>query len=409
MKTMKILSICLLGCILAAPPLHSQVNPLKKIKQKTDKKLDREMDKALDKVFSKKDTKKDEEKVQDTDKVPEANNPGQPANQSPEAVIPESKPELKWAKYDFVPGDKIIFEDNLLGEENGEFPSRWDFRSGNVEVAEFGGENVIMFRDGAPEIIPYMKTPGKDYLPDVFTIEFDLYVGNDNFVCYLFDRKNQKSGSPTGYTGIAIRYYKMEIGRAVSELPEKDKLAKRRWVHVAIAYTNGKLKAYMDETRLINLPRLDFDPRGISLYIYHARNDNLYYVKNVRIAEGGVKYYDRFLQDGKIVSNAIRFDVGKATLLPESMGAVNEIYGLLEEHPEIKFSIEGHTDSDGDFDTNQKLSEDRAKTVMDQLISMGIDENRLSFRGFGETTPVDTNNTPEGKASNRRVEFVKTN
>ena len=75
----------------------------------------------------------------------------------------------------------------------------------------------------------------------------------------------------------------------------------------------------------------------------------------------------------------------------------------------MKFSIEGHTDSDGDFDTNQKLSEDRAKTVMDQLISMGIDENRLSFRGFGETTPVDTNNTPEGKASNRRVEFVKTN
>lgn len=392
----------------------AQINPLKKIKDKTNEKINKGIDKSFDKAFNKKDRDKDVKNeapsAQSTPSTSEVQTNDAKVNSgSDHKTDVNAKPELKWSKYDFVPGDKIIFEDNLAGEENGEFPSRWDFKSGNIEVAEFGGENVIMFRDGAPEIVPYMKTPEKDYLPEVFTVEFDLYVGNDDFVCYLFDRKNQKSGSPTGYTGIATKYYKMDIGQAVSELPDKAKLAKRRWVHVAIAYTNGKLKAYMDETRLINLPRIDFDPKGISLYIYHANNDNLYYVKNVRIAEGGVKYYDRFLQDGKIVSNAIRFDVGKATLLPESMGAVNEIYGLLKDHPEVRFSIEGHTDSDGDWDLNQKLSEERAKTVMDQLISMGIDKNRLSFRGYGETKPILTNTTPEGKASNRRVEFVKNN
>ncbi|MDX2445401.1 MAG: OmpA family protein, partial [Bacteroidales bacterium] len=66
-----------------------------------------------------------------------------------------------------------------------------------------------------------------------------------------------------------------------------------------------------------------------------------------------------------------------------------------------------HTDADGDFDFNQKLSEERAETVMNQLISMGISADRLTFKGFGESKPINTNDTPEGKANNRRVEFVK--
>ena len=108
-------------------------------------------------------------------------------------------------------------------------------------------------------------------------------------------------------------------------------------------------------------------------------------------------------------SNGVRFDVGKASLRPESMGVLNKIYKLLSEHPEVNFSIEGHTDADGDFDFNQKLSEERAKTVMNQLISMGINAGRLTSKGFGESKPVNTNDTPEGKAANRRVEFVKNN
>ena len=178
-------------------------------------------------------------------------------------------------------------------------------------------------------------------------------------------------------------------------------------MHISIAYTNGKLKAYMDETRLLNIPRLDFDPKGLTLYTYHANNKNLFYVKNIRIAKGGVKYYDRIMKDGKIIANGIRFDVNKSTLKPESMGVINEIYELLEKYPEFKFSVEGHTDSDGDADHNLQLSEERAKVVMDKLISMGIEADRLEYKGMGETNSLDSNDTPEGKANNRRVEFVK--
>ncbi len=312
---------------------------------------------------------------------------------------------LTWSRYDFVPGDKIIFEDNLIGEENGEFPSRWDLFEGTVENAQFGGENIIMFRGGAPRIVPYLKNPEIDYLPDVFTIEFDLYVNNHNtFQVEFSDRKNQRVSS--NYSYLSITHNRMVLGPASSYLPNNESF-ENEWAHISIAFTSGKMKAYINETRLINIPHLQFDPMGISLHAYHASDNNQFFVKNFRIAEGGVKYYDRFLQDGKIVSNGIRFDVGKATLRPESMGVLNEIYKMLNEHPEVAVSIEGHTDSDGDNNLNQKLSEDRAKTVLKQLVSMGISGDRLSSKGFGENKPVTSNDTPEGKASNRRVEFVK--
>lgn len=389
------------------PAKEAEKQTTKKVNNNIDKSIDKGLDKLEEGIGSLFGKKKKKDKTEDKSVNEAQQNEQQAANTQNPSAEKDVEPALNWAKYDFVPGDKVIFEDNLTGEENGEFPSRWDLVRGNVEIAEFGGETVIMYRDGAPTIVPYMKNAKDDYLPDVFTIEFDLYCGTDNFVAYLYDRKNQKSDSPSGYTNFNINNDRMEMGQSNSRLPDGQNLAKRRWVHIAIAYTNGKLKGYIDETRLINLPRIDFDPKGLSLHSYHARNDNLYYIKNIRIAEGGVKYYDRVLQDGKIIANGIRFDVNKATLRPESMGVINEIATLMKEHPDLKFSVEGHTDSDGEDTSNQTLSENRAKTVLQTLISMGIDSSRLSSKGWGESKPIDANDTPEGKANNRRVEFVK--
>lgn len=379
----------------------AQINPFKKIKEKTDKKLDKEMDKTLDRIFEKdkkKENKKDKESQNSVtvDQLKKTN----------QKLSSTEKPILKWSKFDFIPGDKIIFEDNLIGEENGEFPSRWDLMNGNVENAIFGNDKVIMFRGGNPIIVPYIENLQISYLPDIFTIEFDLHLPYNSFTVYFYDKKNQRA--PLSSTYLNIWSTVMKMSPAESKLPDDESINKK-WAHIAIAYTKGKMKAYINETRLINIPHLSFKPTGVSLQAYHANNENRYYIKNFRIAAGGVKYYDRFLQNGKIISNGIRFETGIASLRPESMGVLNEIHKLLSEHSEINFSIEGHTDSNGDSDFNQKLSEDRAKTVMNQLISMGIDSNRLSFKGYGESNPIETNNSPEGKASNRRVEFVKTN
>ena len=405
MKTSTIALGLVMAVLMVVQSVGAQENPTEKIKKESHKVINRNIDKLFNRKKKKEEPTQQQQEQQQQDQQAQAGEAGD--QQVNGAESENAKPALMWSKYDFVPGDRVIFEDNLEGEENGEFPSRWDLDRGNVEVAEFGGENVIMFRAGAPTIVPYFKDAREDYLPDVFTVELDLYCDPYEFNIYLYDRKNQQSGSPTGYTYLAVDNNHMAFATSSSNLPEADNLPERRWMHISIAYTNGKLKAYMDETRLINIPRIDFDPKGISLYTYHASNDRHFYVKNIRIAEGGVKYYDRVMQDGKIIANGIRFDTGKSTLKPESMGVINEIYSLMKDYPDLKFSVEGHTDNVGDDASNLKLSEERAETVMNTLVNLGISSDRLSSKGLGESMPMDDNNVPEGRANNRRVEFVK--
>ena len=125
------------------------------------------------------------------------------------------------------------------------------------------------------------------------------------------------------------------------------------------------------------------------------------------MAEGGKKLYDRVIADGKFVTRGILFDVNQAAIKPESMGVINEVARMMKEHQDLNFSIEGHTDSDGAEDYNLDLSSRRADEVKAVLVDLGISVSRLQTKGWGEGVPVTDNTTPEGKANNRRVEFVK--
>ena len=116
---------------------------------------------------------------------------------------------------------------------------------------------------------------------------------------------------------------------------------------------------------------------------------------------------EKVLEELKVQARAVYFNSGKATfktgdkVTPERLDAIKEI---LKNYPNAKFSIEGHTDSDGSDKLNQKLSEDRANAVRNALIARGVNPNNLTSVGFGETKPVATNKTKEGKAENRRTE-----
>jgi outer membrane protein OmpA-like peptidoglycan-associated protein len=106
------------------------------------------------------------------------------------------------------------------------------------------------------------------------------------------------------------------------------------------------------------------------------------------------------------VSERIQFETNKAILKDFSKITLNEVVRVMKENPQIKLvEVGGHTDSDGTEDDNLLLSENRAKAVVAYLISQGIEPHRLKARGFGETVPVQKNDTVEGKAQNRRVEF----
>jgi len=113
--------------------------------------------------------------------------------------------------------------------------------------------------------------------------------------------------------------------------------------------------------------------------------------------------------DKIVIREKIQFDLNKATIKPESDELLGEIVEVFKENPHIKkVSIEGHTDNQGSDSYNQKLSDQRAKSVLDYLVGKGIDAKRLTSKGFGESKPIGSNDTEEGKEQNRRVEFIIT-
>jgi outer membrane protein OmpA-like peptidoglycan-associated protein len=269
--------------------------------------------------------------------------------------------------------------------------------AGNAENAKFGDENVISLLQRGTKITPLMEK--EEYLPEIFTIEFDVYFYAKYNEAYTLKFDNQKP--------IDIRPNKVSMGN-FNGIPGEG-ARDVGWHHFALSFNKRALKAYFDQTRVLNIPNLREKPTSfsISALAHGARRGDPAIIKNIRIAEGGVKLYDRLLTEGKIVTRGILFDINKATLKPESMGVINTIVKLMKEHLDVNFSIEGHTDSDGEETFNQKLSERRAETVKTKLIELGVSESRLKIKGWGESKPVDDNSSPEGKANNRRVEFVK--
>ena len=115
---------------------------------------------------------------------------------------------------------------------------------------------------------------------------------------------------------------------------------------------------------------------------------------------------DALNTNGFIALN-ILFETGKSAIQTESFAVIDQIYELLKIDDALKISIEGHTDNVGEPAANKKLSDSRARSVMEALVAKGIDKTRLSAIGWGQEKPVADNRTEEGRAKNRRVEIVK--
>ena len=116
--------------------------------------------------------------------------------------------------------------------------------------------------------------------------------------------------------------------------------------------------------------------------------------------------FDALNRDGHIALY-INFDTNKSVIKPESKSIIDQIVEMLKSNPELKLSVEGHTDNVGNAVANKALSEERAKSVITAIVSQGIAVERLSSSGYGQDKPIGDNNTEEGRTKNRRVELVK--
>ena len=320
--------------------------------------------------------------------------------------------EMTYAKSDFVAGDEIFFEDNQANEQLGEFPSQWDVEYGNAEIVQMGGDKVIMTQ-GYTAIMPLIGD-GKNYFPESFTVEFDIYpqhcysveTATDQFEIGFNDNRTLVARFHT-YSDEGCYLYtdwrKPNDDSGSSDSSDNNVyFSNNEWHHVAISFNKRACKIYVDGFRVLNIPNMK---QPTSMWIWS--NQKQAYFKNFRIAKGAVPLYDRMMSEGKFVTYGITFDVGKATIKPESMGEINRIVQLMNENPDLKFSVEGHTDSTGNPTSNQTLSEQRSQAIVAKLVEMGIAQDRLTAVGKGQNNPIADNSTDEGRAKNRRVEFVK--
>ncbi len=323
----------------------------------------------------------------------------------------DNPPSFKvYQNYDFVPGEKILFEDNFNDDQDGEFPAHWKLVKGQAVVNKVEGRSALLLTEGNyAEVKPRMKT--ENYLPAEFTLEFDfIFKTVDGSVGYAPGADFYYKNSEGTEEAMRVSFGDAEVSIGDFNKSYPDDLKKDfvdRWHHAAIILKSGQMKAYVDQYRICVNPNIDqrfnrFEIDGIG-------DEKLpLIVTNVKLAEGGgMNIIGQKFTEGKIVTHGITFDVNKSVIRAESMGTLNEIAKLLKDNPAVKFEIGGYTDSDGDDAANLKLSQERAEAVKKQLESMGIDGSRLTARGYGETKPIGDNSTPEGKAANRRVEFVK--
>ncbi len=343
------------------------------------------------------------------------------------ASTPSSKAAASvYQKCDFVPGDEIFFEDLFENEQVGDFPSRWDIDGGNAEIAELDGQKVMAITAPGTVVFPYMKQ--KSYLGDVFTIEFDIYGVDfkennpNNYFANLF--MNFSNSNANDMMGLRLNW---SHGHAYNENETKvnassevwwtngnsgeefrteagQYLNLNEWNHIAISFNKRALKMY------VNGQRIAVSPNAVAPEWFKFSNENdktLNYIRNVRIAKGAVPMLNRLQTDGKIVTYAITFETGKADLKPESMVEIIRIAKLMNNDASLNFEVQGHCDNTGSDKVNDPLSQKRAEAIVDALIAQGVKSSRLTAVGKGSHNPIADNATEEGRAKNRRVEFIK--
>ena len=418
MKTKMILFV-IAGCLMVAENSTGQFNIGNKIINATNnrinKKVDQGINKGLDDITKKKNTS-----TKDSIKTPETNNY---INKQAGSNTP---PLATYSKYDFIPGEKVIYYEDFSQDAVGDFPALWN-TNGSAEVVTtnlYPGNWVKFSMRNSIWTDELLK------LPDNYTIEFDVIPikgeegGMVGYAFRLLQSTNIKAfdhGTVPGKSGFLFdceyfgragyrTYINGNEGEGLGLTGSKDEQAtyqkENQKYHIAVWVQKSRVRLYQNETKMFDLPKA-FPVTSVKFDRIRFE-DGAAMVSNIRIAVGAPDTRNKLLTEGKLVTYGIYFDVNKDVVKPESYGTLSDISKVLNEVPEVKVKIVGHTDSDGPDVANLDLSKRRASAVKDELVkSFGVNPDRLETDGMGESQPIAPNDSPVNKALNRRVEFIK--
>lgn len=315
------------------------------------------------------------------------------------------------ANYDFVPGNRVLFYEDYANDRVGNFPARFEFVSGNWEVAEWQGRRLL--RNTGPRHSAF-RIVLPEALPERFTIETEVYFPHGNQQLALMTQPPEGSWNAVDYN-----YFRIggNHGTGVDAPPNSGlstSINRAERVHeglvpIRIIVDGEYAKVYVGENRTANIPNAVL-PRSEVLHFentYFADEENPMYIGPIRVAASGTSLYDALAAEGRVATQGIHFDTGSAQIRPESTPTLEEITQMLQQHDGLRLRIEGHTDDTGSASTNQTLSEQRAQAVRGHLVQQGIASSRLEAVGMGQTQPIADNGTAEGRQQNRRVELVR--
>jgi OmpA-OmpF porin, OOP family len=402
---------------------------LRKLKQKAEqvtsdavgKKMDKEADKAIN---------GDKQGKQSTPAC-ETAKAGTPAQDNMGSV-------QSFSRYDFIPGKTVLFEENFMQDNIGEFPLKWYTRTKGevVTLNNIAGQWMRIFPDGI-----YFAPPVQ--LKEDYTIEFDvlmnwpnggtnltghlsslgiaLYDGNNARVITSYDYQPQKivtlNIQPKEKTAdLVLETFQVgQIGYKSPFVNTNSLVGKSgKIVHIAICIQKQRFRAWIDENKIFDAPEVVpansiFNTLRLTMgHTGYTPEQTGYYVSNIKMAAGVPDTRQKIFTTGKYVTTGISFDINSDKIKPISYPVLKQVADALKEEAALRIKIVGHTDSDGSDKDNLDLSMRRAEAVKQYLVKeFGIDASRMESTGKGESEPLKKEATTQDKANNRRVEFIK--
>ncbi len=329
--------------------------------------------------------------------------------------------------FDFVPASTVVALDDFSADAMGSYPSRWNTttKGGIVTLDKQPAKWLAITQDGL--LVPeYLSV-----LPDYFTLELDMAVtdrvgnaGTGVALRFIDSKASPNLLQPSHAAEVRLT---LQPGAETTTLTawtpsQTERMANRNalrnWngttlpkARLSIWRQGSRLRAYLNEVKIWDVP-LAFVP-GSAYRLLLERDfvnadKQTWCIGNLRVSVGVPYVKSKFNTEGTFTTTGILFAEGTDQILPESYGVLKEISTVLTGNAKSRVRIVGHTDSGGKEDKNLDLSKRRAAAVRAMLTTeFGIDAGRMDTDGKGASQPVTNNATPEGKANNRRVEFVK--
>lgn len=435
-----LLLMLFLGPVTSKAQLRGVLNRAKSnAESRAERQADKAVDKALDKAEGKSNSGGSPAPTKETSSKSSETSGETIAKTGPTSASNAAPGLESYSKFDFIPGEKILYSEDFAQDEMGELPLGWN-TGGKAELVTLNsipGNWLRLYQNAV--YLTSNKTP----FTKNFTVEFDvIFQLKSNGYTYpyfsfgFFSSKDEATNANT-FLKENDKYQSAEFVLRLSEGGSSHLMVKTREdrksffdseiqnlsaiekyyhkvSHIAIQVQETRTRIWVNGEKKFDLPmaspvayiynNLFFDVNSSSY-----KDDEIgFYINNLKVATGKPDARSKLIEEGKFSTTGILFDIQSAVIKPESYGVLKDIARVLKENASVRVKIIGHTSSDGDDNANLELSKKRSAAVKEILSSeFGIDGSRLETEGRGETQPVADNKSKEGKVLNRRVEFIK--